>query len=140
MNFSKQKTVVVLLAVASLVLPVSSALASPENSPSEFEIDAKFQRYVRIVGVSAQQNESGLVISGEVKRVSRSNRGRIPKGYVGATLYNSEGTVLYKGTASYFPRMIPRTGKMKSSFQASIPVEPPSGSVVRLDYRYSPNS
>lgn len=140
MNFSKQKTVVVLLAVASLVLPAASALASPGNLSAEVEIDAGFQRDVRIVGTSAQQNESGLVISGEIKRVSRSNRGRIPKGYVGATLYSSEGTVLYKGTAAYFPRVIPRTGQMKSSFQISIPVEPPAGSVVRLDYRHFPNS
>ena len=140
MKLSIQKIAITSFVFAGLILSGSFVVASPMKVSEEVLIDAIFQRDVRIVGISAQQDDSALVISGQVKRVSRSNKGRVPKGYVGATLYSAEGTILYKSTAPYFPRIIPRTGQMKSDFTLSIPVEVPAGSVVRLNYRYYPHS
>ena len=138
MKLLNQKCTIMLFAIAGLLLSGTCVVASQGNLPGEVVIDSRFQRDVRIVGVSAQPEGSGLVISGHVKRMSRSNRGRIPKGYVAATLYDSDGTVLYEATTPYWPRVIPRTGPMKSRFTINIPADRPEGSVLRLNYRHFP--
>ena len=138
MKLLNQKCTIMFFVIAGLVLSGTCVVASQGNLPGEVVVDSRFQRDVRIVGVSAQPKGSGLVISGQVKRMSRSNRGRIPKGYVAATLYGSDGTVLYEATTAYWPRVIPRTGQMKSRFSINIPGDAPEGSVVRLNYRNFP--
>ena len=81
------------------------------------------------------QDDSEMVISGKVKRVTASSG--IPHGDVHITIIAPDGTVIKELNVQDKPASIKKIYQGESSFTVRFPLIPPAGTKIRLAYHHS---
>jgi len=82
--------------------------------------------------VKVYQEDVNLCVSGNVKSRHYLSKNRM--GHVDVTLITPSGKILKKVGTFHYPRKRPRRGRGRSSFKVRIPLIPPTGSSVLVEY------
>jgi hypothetical protein len=122
--------------LATMMMPGYLVYASQyQNTKLDaFRVSTNSVQNVKITATKVIQQESGLMVSGQVKRLNNSKSRKMSHGHIDVTVINPAGKVIYKTKTNYYPQRIPRQGTKKSGFNVTLPVQAPDGSQVQLDF------
>ncbi len=130
-----KKTMTILLLSATMMLPCYLAVASQStNVGTAIKVSTNSVQNVKITATEVVQQESGLLLKGQVKRISNAKSRVKSHGHINVSVISPEGVVIYETETNYYPATIPRQGTKKSDFSLLMPVQVPEGSRVQLDF------
>lgn len=112
------------------VLVIAASLSSPTMADNgELVLESRDSPYARLSRLSAQDSDDGVIVSGEVRKISRS-RGLVP-GSLMIEVISPDGRVLAE-VASRYKRRSPRS--ISAWFITSVPDPGEAISSVRVSH------
>lgn len=129
---------VTLMLANILFLPACATRTIPHPAKGTLAMKILPAVDVRIVQASARQDGEYLVVDGQVKRKKVHAR-KFPRGHIDIAILDEDGSTIDKTFTRISPEILPRIDGMKSTFLARIPLVPPQGSVVRVNFHSGPH-
>lgn len=138
MKLIKMMPTVTLVVVNIFFLPACATTTVPPPAPGTLAVKILPAVDVRIVQTSARQEGEYLVVDGQIKRKKVHAR-KFPRGHIDIAILDEDGSTIDKTFTKISPEILPRIDGMKSTFLARIPLVPPQGSVVRVNFHSGPH-
>jgi hypothetical protein len=118
--------------IAGMLIPGCSANSRSLTKSGRLAIEKKPSDKVYIAWCDAYEDESGLLLTGVLRRDDHIG---IPvKAHVDVKVTSSDGSLLQEGSSDdvYVPRRVTGKGRSLQRFQVRFPEAPPKGTVLRL--------